>query len=150
MHSFIHSYLFWPASFWRCCLFPSVNFWILYQKVSISVWIFVLDFNIITLINMSMFVPIPWKVWDVACTEPVGFFGRMAFSTTLILLIREHGRSFYFPFSSISFFRVLKFSPYKSYTCLVRVITLYISRSYYDRVFTNICLCLFASCAEEG
>jgi hypothetical protein len=46
----------------------------------------------------------------------------MAIVTILILPIHDHGRSFHFLRSSlISFFRELKFSSYRSFTCLVRV-----------------------------
>lgn len=39
----------------------------------------------------------------------------------LILPIHEHGKSFHFVKSSISFFNDLKFLSYRSFTCLVRV-----------------------------
>ena len=44
----------------------------------------------------------------------------------LILSTLEHGRSSHFLVSSsISFFKDLKFLPYKSFTCLVRVTPIY-------------------------
>jgi len=50
----------------------------------------------------------------------------MAIFTISILPIHEHGRSFYLLRSSlIFFFRDLKFLPYRSFTCLVRVIPRY-------------------------
>jgi hypothetical protein len=49
-------------------------------------------------------------------------FGRMAIFTILILLNDEHERSFYFPIAIFfNFFKFLKFSSNKSFTCLVEL-----------------------------
>ena len=49
-------------------------------------------------------------------------FSRIAIFTVMILLIRDHGRSFLLlRSSSISLFRDLKFLSYRSFTSLVRV-----------------------------
>jgi hypothetical protein len=48
------------------------------------------------------------------------------FTVNLILLIQGHGRSFHFLISSsISFFSVLKFLLYQSFSCLVGVTSRY-------------------------
>jgi len=70
----------------------------------------------------------------------------MTIFTILILPIHEHGRSFYLlRFSSISFFRDLKFLSNKSFTCLESV-----TKSYFI-LFVNIvkgviCLISFSVC----
>ena len=64
--------------------------------------------------------------FDGDCIDVVCFFfsGKMAIFTMFILLIRQHGRSFYLLRSfSISFFRDLKLLSYRS--CLFRVISRY-------------------------
>ena len=49
-------------------------------------------------------------------------FCKITIFTILILPIHEHGRSFrLLRSSSVSFFKDLKFFPYRSFTCLVRV-----------------------------
>jgi hypothetical protein len=55
-------------------------------------------------------------------------FGKMTIFTILILPMHERGKSFHLLISSlIYFFNVLKFLLYKSFTCLVRIISNYFS-----------------------
>ena len=66
----------------------------------------------------------------------VDLFGKMAIFTMLILLIYEQGRSFHLLiYSSVSFFRDLKFLSYRSFTCLVRVFWWYLLNLY--AIFMN-------------
>jgi len=69
--------------------------------------------------SFQLYEELSWN-FDEDCLEFA--FGEMAIFTILIPPIHEHGRSFHLLRSSlISFFRDLKFSSYKSFTCLVRV-----------------------------
>jgi len=73
--------------------------------------------------NCSVFLyeELDWS-FDGNCIESIDRFWSNGHFTILFLPIHEHGRSFHFlRFSSISFFRGLKFLSYRSFTCLVKV-----------------------------
>ena len=66
--------------------------------------------------------------WDFHgdCIESVYCFWQDGYFYYINLAIHEHGTSFHLlRSSSISFFKDLKFLSYKSFTCLVRVISRY-------------------------
>jgi hypothetical protein len=72
----------------------------------------------------------------------------MSISTMLFLPVHEHVRSFHLLKSfSVSFFRDLKFLSYKSFACLVRVISRYfifvaIGKNIFSLTFFLACLSL--------
>ena len=70
--------------------------------------------------SFHVFEELCWN-FDGDCIESIDYLWWDGYFTMLILTIHEHGRSLHFLRSSISFFRNLKLSSYRSFTCLVRV-----------------------------
>jgi hypothetical protein len=116
------------------CLFVCLSRWI-WELLFLGLWRIVLGFW--------------WRLhWF--------FFGRMAIFTMLILPVYQHVRSLHFLRSSlISFWRYLKISLYRSFTCLVTVTPSYfliiIIIGYCEgSCFPNFFLSLFIIYIKEG
>ena len=97
----------------------------LLYKIVLAILVFFLFAYDVEYCSFKVHEELYWD-FDGYHTESVDYFGKIAIFTMLISSTQEHGRSFNFIiFSSISFFKDLKFLSYRLYTCLVKFVSRY-------------------------